>query len=87
VGIECFLEVGPVCEALAYGLLRRLGIMQVPEAILTPDGSDEHVDVGQYRIAEPRTSHEEIALVVQFLAFGAESDDFRRPSYLVSLNQ
>jgi len=85
--VQCFLEVRPVGQTLAYGLLRRLRVMQVAEAILILDGSDEHVDVGQHRTTEPRTPHEEVALVVQFLAECAEPDDFGCSVNQMSFNQ
>ena len=86
VGVQCLFEVRPVGQALAYGLLRRLRIVQVAEAILVLDSGNEDIDVRQRLITEPCLSHEEIALVVQFLAECAESDDFRRAVNQMSFN-
>ena len=87
VGVECFLEVRPVGQALTDRLFSGLGVMQLFETVLAFDGSDERVDVGQYLTTEPCFSHEERAFVVQFLAQAAESDNFRCSVYLVTLNE
>jgi hypothetical protein len=57
------------------------------EAVFAFDGGDERVDVWQHCATEPCTSHEEVALVVQFLTLGAESDNFGCAVNQVSLNQ
>jgi len=85
--VEGFLEVRPIGQALADGLLRCLRVMQIAEAFHVLDSGNEHVDVWQHRVTKPRFSHKEVALVVKFLAECAESDDFRRSSYLVSFDQ
>jgi hypothetical protein len=65
-------------------LLRRLGVVQVLEAVQSLCLLDENVQVGQSFITKPCFPHEEVALVVQFLTLGAESDDFGRTVNQVS---
>lgn len=60
--------------------------MQVLEAVQRLCLLDKDVQVGQSFVTEPCFSHEEVALVVQFLALGTESDDFGRTVNQVSFH-
>jgi hypothetical protein len=59
-------------------------LVQVFEAVKCLCLLNKDVQVGQSFVTEPCFPHEEVALVVQFLALGAESDDFGRAVYQMS---
>jgi len=60
--------------------------VQMLEAVLILDRSHKVVDVGERSITKPCLTHEEVTLVVQFLAGLAEGDDGIVAFVVVTLN-
>jgi hypothetical protein len=86
IGSQCLAEVAPVVKHLADRLFGRLGVVKVLKAIKRLCLCHQHVDIRQSLSTEPGFSHEEVALVVQFLGELAQPEDFRVACVMVAFD-